>query len=335
MNYNCVDDVENKNNTSLVSISELIGGGRDGECQMSCVNRLEFGYICYSDVGFTYDVWYLIMWLGYLIAFCYTIYSTFLLTKVQQFTLNVQYTTILLNLFTIMTRIIWLICIYDGRMPDVILGGVITETILIKVGQTIMLSEFFGIIQVWKTLIESSTKMRKIDKKAQRRNKMMNAFFALFLIAIVGPLSILGIWIIELNTIVNIVLLLFILGLVFGGVKYMIMIRELLGHSSNNETQNGVLKTIIHVVQIFCLCGVIALLTVVANTLKLTYEPFIRVWAWWFPVHICEVFVLTILPYSISTKARQERNKKNQSNEIITKTAMISSKVINSSISLQ
>ena len=284
----------------------ILMGGRYTVCTVTCEQSKELGYVCYSDITYSYDVWWWFTIVGFFTGLIWSFYCLYAMvmteTKVK---VNPQFITIMVNIFVQVIRCIWLLCIFQGRVPGDIIGGIVFESIIIKLGQCLMFTEFFTIILVWKNLVDSSTSMKKLSKEDERRSYYQALLFSLILILAVFPLAILGSVLSPIfGTISNFILLIFVICLLIGGIMYSYKIRKLLANGMKDSKKKDAIRSIMLVVHTFTFLGSLCFVVVILNTFGLLSAPQLKVWVWWFVIHTCEIVLLNLLAYSVSQKAR-------------------------------
>jgi hypothetical protein len=194
--FNIIDNSESSN----------ITGARGAECNITCSQRFLYDFMCYSDVGIYYDLWYWLFYILYIGSFIWSIYCSYIIFKVDNFKLKLssQNFTILGTILTLLIRIIWLAGIYNGRTPDVFNGFVIFDAILVRSVQTLQLVLFMGIVMVWRNIINSTKYLKQIDKNQnQKLVKCVSIVYVAFAILIL-PISIIAnLYMPRLNMIVG------------------------------------------------------------------------------------------------------------------------------------
>ena len=305
----------------------VIGGGRDGVCEISCNVKKSQGYVCYSEVTYHYDIWYGLMLFGFIGTLGWTIKCLLVMLSLEKFKLNTQFTTMLINCGVLLSRIIWLGCSYDGRVPSVQIGGHIMEKLIISLGQIFLIVEIFGIILVWKTLVDSSKSMKKIGSKDSTKNKRLTIGLSLFLIIFMTPITILSIFFPFLNNIRNFILLAHIIGLIIGGTKYAINIKKMLSKGVRNKKIKSAVESVLFVTFCFNVVGIVALVFIVLNALGTFNDPYLKVWLWWFVVHCCEIVILFCIPYSISSKSRTAKKERRSLGSVYDTSTKVTTKV--------
>ncbi len=323
LNYQCIDSITNHTSNYdtkpyIYNQFDLIKGSRYSDCIMTCEQRYKFGYICYSDVGLNYDIWYWFTFLSFFAGFIWSIYCTAIIIKSDfindhdhdkktfcYFNVNPQSITICVNNIVFLLRLVWLSLIYNGRSPDAIIGGVIVETFLIKLGQILIFTEFFGIILIWRNIVYYSISLKKIDKKDDFINYRKSIFFASALIFIIFPCSIIGDYILPpLAWVANIVLAILSIILIYNGVINAFSIIKLIKFGITDQSKKNAIRSVQIVNYIFCFTAIICNCMIIINYIGLIHNPLLIVWLWWFIIHTSEVIILCCLAYSVSHKAR-------------------------------
>lgn len=304
-------------NSTIIEDPNLLKGGRYTECNIECEQSKTLGYVCYEDISFSYDLWWIITFIGFMTGLFWSFFCLYAMIKTEtKLKINPQFITIIVNIFVQLLRSIWLLCIVNGRSPMDMFGGIILESTLVKLGQCLMFTEFFTIILVWKGLVDSSSTMKKLSKKDDNRNYRNAIIFSLILLVAVFPLSLVGNTIIPiLATISNFILLIFVIGLLVGGLLYSNKIKSLLSGNMKDSKKKNAIRSIMIVTRTFTILGFICFVIVILNTFGFLSEPLLKVWVWWFGIHTSEIILLNLLAFSVSQKARTAlREKKTVAN---------------------
>ena len=289
------------------TIPGLKRGGRYTECSLSCEESYSTGYLCYSDIPVSYDIWWSFTFFGFVTGFIWSSYCLFVMMKTDKMTIRLtpQYITIIVNMIVQVLRIIWLLCIINGRTPDDIFGGIVLENTLVKLGQCLMFTEFFTIILVWKGIVDRTTTMKIISKKDEYRSYRNTIMFSVILVFAVFPLSVMGYLINTIfYTISNLILMAFVTGLIIGGIIYSSRITKALENGLQKGNRKDVVRNIRFIIRIFTFLGSLCFILTIFNSVSLLNSLNLKVWVWWFSIHTNEIIFLNLLAYSVSQKAR-------------------------------
>ena len=310
----CLDNNLLNYNIIATNSSDIIGG-RGEVCNISCAQRYYYDFICYSDVGFYYDIWYWILWFIYFITLCWVYYCSYKVYVYDKRTIKLgpQNFTLLGALITIILRFIWLCGIYNGRTPDVFNNIVLFDVILSKIVQSLHLLLFLGIILVWRNIVQSTTTLTKIDNNHQMKIFKCISIIYLIMAIILVPFSVGGqIWSPRLNIVTGVVFMGFLIGLIISSIKYSFAINKILNNQAtiqstiqSTQTKN---KNIIHSIsitnRIFLFFGLIDIVYIICIYFRLFTNPLYKLYIQWLCLHIFESIFLMLFAYSVSFRAR-------------------------------
>ena len=306
----CKDHVFNRTNIDLYADSNIYTG-RYYDCVISCDQRLEYKFSCYTELGFNYDLWWGLLFSGSVFLLAYSINSLKYMIRAEpdfKPKFNPQFITICSNIIVSILKIIWMACIFNGRDNSSVYGGVYLDIVLIKLNQSIIFSEMFGLILIWRTIVVSTTNMKKIDKSANKTNYLYAIGFISIMMFLVFPLSILGKQIPFLNLFSNIVVVLFIFGLMVSSLIYSFKLTKILNNGIDDIKRKNAITNIKFVNISLCVSGIYGIILPLINTFRLFEHPIIKLWIWVFGVHSIEFYVLFMIAYSTSYKAKNNIN---------------------------
>ena len=309
----CIDHKFNQTNIDLYADSN-IHTGRYDDCIISCDQRYYYKLVCYSEYSYHYDAWWAFQLMCSIGLLYYSLDSLRYMIRAESDSrpkLNPQFITIGSNIFISLIKIIWVACIFNGRDDSNIVGGLYLDIVIIKLVQCINLSEIFLLIIVWKTIIISTTNLKKIDNSVNNKNYIYTTTFISIIMFIIFPLSIIGKNIQIFNTISNISVIIIMIGLIIASITYSFKLTKILNNGVSDLKRKNAIINIKFVNNSLCTCGIVACIMTFLNVFRLFEYPIIKLWLWITCIHMIEFVSLTIIAYSTSHKARNHNSSSN------------------------
>ena len=306
----CLNHVFNQTNIDLFADSGIYAGRYD-DCIISCDQRYYYKLVCYSEYGYHYDAWWALFMFGSILAFLYSSYCFICMIKAESDSkpkFNPQFITIGSNLFLSFIKIIWMICIFNGKDDNNVIGGIYVDIVIIKLVQSVLLSEIFMLILIWKTIVDTTTNLKKIDKAINDKNYYYNIVFISIIMLIIFPFSILGRNFQILNIVSNMFIVITIVCLIIASISYSFKLTKILNKGINDLKRKNAIINIKFVNNTLCLVGIIACIMTFINNFRLFESPFIKLWLWVSSIHMIEFVCLFTIAYSTSYKARHSDN---------------------------
>ena len=304
------------NKLNYTSDSSDIIGARGAECNITCAQRYWFDFICYSDVGIFYDIWYWILYFAYIVSFTWTCYCTYMVYKYDNYkiTTTPQTFTLFGTILTVILRMIWLIGIYNGKTPDVFNGIVIFDVAISKTVQSIHLVLFLGIIFVWKNIVDSTTTLSRIGQKQNIKTLKYIAIIYTSVALILVPISVCAqLWIPKLGIVTGVIFLAFIITLITSSIKYSYAINKIL---TNNTNHTKLIKSIKLINNIFFIIGSFEIILIICIYFRLFTNPMHKLFINWFLLHLFEIIFLNLFASTVSHKARYPNLNTNRQQSI-------------------
>jgi hypothetical protein len=323
----CVDNGLLNNAISADSSLDIIGA-RGAQCNISCAQRFFYEFICYSDVGVYYDIWFWGSCFAYFSVLLWSIYCLYMILRIDAFKIKIgpQLMTICGVIFTGLIRLIWLAGMYNGRTPDVFDGFVIFDVILAKSIQTLQLVLFMGIVLVWKNIVDSTKHLKQIDKNQNSNILKYIAIIYTVVAVLLLPISVIAnLYIPRLNMIVGAVIGIYVLLLIIASIKYSFGIRNILKNSSDSKKLN-LIRSIQKTNLIFSCVGFIYIIVIICIYMRLLVDPVYKVFLNWGIISICENINLVLFSSSVSFKARNTSHKSSPGKNYSTTTVMSTTK---------
>ena len=288
---------------------EDISGMRGVDCNMTAQEMAYYGVFCYSDVGIQYDIWWWFMMTCFSLLFLRSLYIIYIMLLKEKIIFSPQYLVVFACLINTIIRIIFFSTMYNGRTYDAIVGGIVLNSVLLKLGQCIMLSSFLIIVLVWKSIINATQKMQAM--KNDKRNIIFTCIFVVLIFFIATPLAVLSNYYTWASTLGNVFLAFVVIALVLSGAIYANSIHKLI-NSTKSNTKQSALRNIEYTVIVSVILATICIVAVVLNTIGVFEIPSFRLWCWWFVIHACEIVFIYMLIDSASYKSRfAAKNKRN------------------------
>ena len=325
----CKNHVFNRTNIDLYADSNIYTG-RNYDCVISCDQRIEYNFLCYTELGFQYDLWWGLLFSGTIALFLYSLNSLRYMIRAEpdyKIKFNPQFITIGTNIFVSVLKIIWMICIFNGRDNSSVWGGVYLDIVIIKLNQSLIFSEMFGLILIWKTIVVSTTNLKKIDKSSDQKNYYYTIGFISTMMFLVFPLSILGRNIKILNLVSNAVVVMYIIGLMIAGLIYSFKLTKILNNGICDIKRKNAITNIKFVNIGLWINGFLSGIIFILNTFKLLESPFIRIWIWSFGIHFIELCVSFMIAHSTSHKARNNNKISASSSKVSTIKSIINNSI--------
>ena len=288
---------------TIFDSSDIIGA-RGAGCNITCAQRYLSDFICYSDVGFYYDIWYWSVFFAYIITFIWSSYCSYQIYKSDnnKFTTTPQIITSFGIVFTIILRFIWLCGIYNGRTPDVFNGFPIFDAVISKTAQTLHLILFLGIILVWRNIVDSSTTLTRIDNNKNIKTFKYIFYLYLSMAIILLPISIISqLWFPRLGVITGIIFIGFFIILMGSSIKYSFAINKIL---NNKPTHSKLIYSIKIMNNTFFIIGIFEIILIICIFLRLFINPYTKLFVNWTLIHTLEIIFLNLFSSTISHKAR-------------------------------
>jgi hypothetical protein len=150
--------------------------------------------------------------------------------------------------------------------------------------------------------------MKKIDKSTNNMNYYQTIGFISIIMFFIFPLSIFGKDIQILNTFSNIVVILVMGFLVITSIFYSFKLTKILNNGIDDIKRKNAITNIKFVNISLCVSGIYGIILPLINTFRLFEHPIIKLWIWVFGVHSIEFYVLFMIAYSTSYKAKNNIN---------------------------
>jgi hypothetical protein len=288
-----------------------IYAGRYDDCIISCDQRIYFKYFCYSELGFKYDIWWAFLFAFSIGLLFYSIHSLRHMIRAESDSkpkLNPQYIIIFTTICISVIKIIWMICTFNGKDPHSIIGGKYLDFLISKFCQCIIFSEIFLLILVWKTLVNTTQNMKKIDNIITKKNYIYTTLFICGLMLCVFPLAIVGVATPFYFTLSNVILCIYLLMLMIGGVLYSFQLTKILNAGIENAKRKNVIINIKLVNNTLCFVGLCIFILFALNTINLFKDPTILLWVYWFNLNFFEFIMYFLIAYNISYSAKLANN---------------------------
>ena len=330
----CIGHIVNTTYINLYADTNIFGGRYDN-CDITCDQRLYYKYYCYSDLGSHYDVWWAILLLFAIGLFTYSVYSLYHMIKAESDSkpkINPQYINVYATIVISIIKFIWMICTFNGKDPNSIIGGKYMDFFAIKFSQCIIFSELFLLILVWKTIVNTTQNMKKIDNVITRKNYIYTTLFICGLMLCVFPLAMIGVDMPILYTISNVVLCVYLLILVIGSFIYSCQLNKILNSGIDDGKRKSAIQNIKIVNYGLCMAGILIFILFGLDTVNIFKNPIIRLWVYWFNLNLIEFVMYILIIYSVSYKAKIANGSHKRLGSVFTnnKTVAINSAISNS-----
>ena len=317
----CLNHSLNRTNIDLFYDSNIFTGRYD-DCIISCDQRIYFKYVCYSEIGFNYDLWWSLLMALSVGLFLYSIYSLKHMIQAEsdrKIKFNPQFIIVSSTVIIAIFKIIWLACIFNGRDPYNVVGGIYLDLVAVKISQCVALAEIFLLILVWKTIVNTTSNMQKINNLITTKNYIYTSIFIAILMICVIPFSVLGSPMTLSYTMAGVMLCLYVLFLMIGGIIYGFKLTKILRSGIDDEKRKKAIINIRIVNNALCLSGLCLFTIFSLDVLGLFKTPVIRLWLYWFNGLFIEFIMYYLVTYSVSHKAKQHNNPYSVSSTLIQK----------------
>ena len=306
--------------------STIIKGARGADCIISCQDRLNHNFFCYSDVGFYYDIWYWIIMLGYIFIFCASIYSLYIMhSKDKHFNTKPNMLTNYFNITVSIIRIIWLALLYNNRTPDAYPNIIVWDMVLEKLGSSIILIEILCIILVWKNIISNTNNLQQYNNNTNDKLQFILKIIYIIITITIIPLAIIGaiynpIYFYICNGFLGIIaIFLFSSSIIYSSILKKILL------NNTNPTKKKLIANIQLVNNILASCGFWCIIITICAILKIFINPFLKLFVEWFSIYFSEIIILSSIIYSVSYKYMNKHISQNNHTTINTSAKQINS----------
>ena len=180
-----------------------------------------------------------------------------------------------------------------------------------------MIIELLIVVRIWRRITSLKNNTQKSESYAW-------FWILLVLLIILFVLYVIGETLNNLKILIQIsyfIFLVIVIGLTISGVIFAYSIHQTLGHSikmseHNRDAKQKLLESILHTIIAFIILAVIVCLISVIHALNVTINPYAVLWAWYFPLHLCENVLVFMFGYTVSVNVRGPVGKINKNDGV-------------------